>query len=349
MKHLSNHVGRNSASSAALSAAALVLFLTLSLILSVIWAPRAGAQSTDLEALLDRMERMQRDIRTLNLQVSRGGAPSLPAGTAGGTPSTLKGTRHAISRLEVRLTNLEEDLRTSTGAAEAMTHMLIQINERLEKLIGDVGYRLSALEQGRAGGAALPQISAAPSPPAVQTVAPGAFPTGGGQPGTLGQLSEQDVATVTQPGAARPAQAAPPPQPAPPPILPEGTPNERYAFAIGLLRKNDFDTAERAFEAFIKAHGDHDLAGNARYWLGDTHYVRKSYIRAAEVYLRGYQATPQGGKAPDTLLKLGMSLARLEKAKEACAAFAKLASEFPQAPARIQRTLARERQRSACK
>ena len=83
MKHLSNPVGRFSAPFAALSVAALVLALTLSLT----GAPGARAQSTDLQPLLDRMERMQRDIQTLNLQVSRGGTPSLPGVTAGATPS----------------------------------------------------------------------------------------------------------------------------------------------------------------------------------------------------------------------------------------------------------------------
>ena len=58
---------------------------------------------------------------------------------------------------------------------------------------------------------------------------------------------------------------------------------------------------------------------------------------------------PTGGKAPDTLLKLGMSLANLEKMREACAAFAKLKTDFPEAPAAIQRTLIRESGRSGCK
>jgi len=178
------------------------------------------------------------------------------------------------------------------------------------------------------------------------------FPTGSGQPGTLGQISVKDAQGISPPagGGSQEAVSPPPPQVATvPSVLPEGTPKEQYDFAISLLRKNDFDTAERAFDEFLKAHGDHTLAGNARYWLGDTHFIRKSYVQAAEVYLNGYQSNPKGLKAPDTLLKLGMSLARLEKSKEACAAFAKLASEFPNAPSRIQRTLTRESQRSGCK
>ena len=143
---------------------------------------------------------------------------------------------------------------------------------------------------------------------------------------------------LQQSGSARPI----------PSILPRGTPREKYIFALGFFRKEQYEDAEVALSAFLKAHGDHALASNARFWLGETFYVRDDYIRAAENFLEGFQSNPKGQKAPDILLKLGMSMANLDKRREACAAFRKLAIEYTDAPANIKRLVARERSRNAC-
>ena len=52
----------------------------------------------------------------------------------------------------------------------------------------------------------------------------------------------------------------------------------------------------------------HKLAGNAQYWLGETHYVRRDYKAAATAFLNGYTTFENSPKAPDSLLKLGMTL-----------------------------------------
>ena len=46
----------------------------------------------------------------------------------------------------------------------------------------------------------------------------------------------------------------------------------------------------------------------------------QGYQNAAFAFAEGYQY-PKNGKAPDSLLKLGMSLSRMGKRKEACTAF----------------------------
>ncbi len=319
--------------------------------LLLLLAPLPGlAQSGDLKVLLDRIERLERDIKTLNISSARGGGPT----TVGATtppPSTGSAGGPAFARLEVRLTSLEEELRALTGREEELAHQVDQINRRLDKLVGDVDFRLSAIERavsappapqssGDTLGAGLPAASGTPPPPSVDRMAPPA-PGGSAEEGVLGTVSERDLSSGRQ--------APPPPAQAAPSVLPEGTPKERYTFAFHLLRQNRFDEAEEAWRAFLQAHGDNPLASNARYWLGETHYVRGDFASAAQLFLEGFEKDPNGGKAPDTLLKLGMSLANLEKNREACTAFAKLKADFPEAPAAIQKTLIRESGRSGCK
>ncbi len=308
------------------------------LALGLLFAPTpAPAQNTGLQPLLDRLERLERDIKTLNLQLARGGAKHPVPAAAGAQPQPAPGAS-AIARLEVRLGALEDELRAAYGNVEQLSFHLNQINQRLDKLVGDVDFRLSALERMGAGKV---QPQAVPRPPSLQTASPGGFAS---QPGVLGTVPERDVRVLGQTQAGRPPQAPL----AADPVLPQGTPRERYDFAFGLLRQANYDQAETALRAFLRSHGDDPLASNARYWLGETHYVRHEYEKAAQVFMEGFQKDPKGSKAPDSLLKLGMSLLSLEKKREACAAFEKLKADFPQAPAAIQKTMSREWQRSAC-
>ena len=130
--------------------------------------------------------------------------------------------------------------------------------------------------------------------------------------------------------------------------LPAGTPKEQYTYALNLLRQTNYDQAEIALTEFIAIQGKHPLTGNARYWLGETYYVRADYEQAAQTFFQGYQASPSNVKAPDMLLKLGMSLAQLKKKTEACATFNKLSQDFPRASSRINSAVARERKRADC-
>ena len=309
---------------------------------AVLVAPAVLAQ--DVKPLLDRLERLERDIRTLNKQIARGGPTSGIEGGAG-----------SASRMEDRLAALDSDLRVATSSMEEIGHRINQIGQRLDKLVGDVDFRLSALETRAAQSqpmSAQPNISAAPSPPSVQTMAPaGGFATAAQALGTIpagalsGEAAEQTGQSPQPAASAQQAAVATPPVAD---VLPAGTLKERYAFAFGLLRQAQYDRAEIALRAFVDAHGDDPLASNARYWLGETFYVRAAYVQAAETFLEGYQRDPKGGKAPDTLLKLGMSLAGLDKKPEACAAFDKVAADFPKASPGVKNALKRERKRNNC-
>jgi len=93
--------------------------------------------------------------------------------------------------------------------------------------------------------------------------------------------------------------------------LPAGTPKAQYNYVYGLLMKRDLPKAEAALKAFLANHPKHELADNATFWLGETHYTRKNYQEAIRVYYDAYKKYPKGNKAPAVLLKLGMSLANI--------------------------------------
>jgi tol-pal system protein YbgF len=130
--------------------------------------------------------------------------------------------------------------------------------------------------------------------------------------------------------------------------LPAGSASEQYNSAFGLLKQADYSAAEEAFRTFLAQHPRDALAGSAQYWLGETYYERGLYGEAASAFAEGYKNYPKGAKAPDDLLKLGMSLARANQKQNACVAFAQLDRDFPQPGAAVRERASAEKKRLGC-
>jgi tol-pal system protein YbgF len=288
------------------------------------------AQDQRLESLVNRLDRIERDLGTLSRQVYRGEAPAKGAAPFGPPPSG-----DIYGRIEARLQQIESELATLTGNVETLTHANSETGARIERLQKDLEFRLSEIERGGA-----PRATAG----AQSAPAPAAFGSPGAtsREGVLGTLTDRDTGQRGAPTAGAPApdtrRAA----------LPQGTPQQQYDYALSLLSKSDYNGAASAFQEFLDKNPTTPLASNARYWLGESHYVRKDYNSAARIFLDGYTKDQRGPKAPDSLLKLGMSLTNLEKKKEACATFDKLTKDFPDAATSIKQRLPAERKRAGC-
>ncbi|WP_430397708.1 tol-pal system protein YbgF [Ferrovibrio sp.] len=325
--------------------------------------PAGAAHAQNDQALYDRINRLETDLRTLQRQVYRGGP--VPQGAAPAPSGSLtesgEGETSAANRLNSRIDQLEGQIRDLIGRFEEVEYKNIQTQRRLDKLVEDMDFRLNALERTQpvpgapaAGGGAPAQTAAAPAPAAV----PGQSSSNPNQaPSREGVLGSMPVDAQGRPiqggaqagGAPRTAAAPVAPAASARARLPAGSPKERYDYAYKLLVQSDYADAEAAFREFIGAHGQDPLAGNAQYWLGETYYVRGQYEQSASAFLQGYQGYPKNAKAPDSLLKLGMSLTALKKTAEACAAYGQLAKEFPNAPPHVKDAMGRERAKAGCR
>ncbi len=118
-------------------------------------------------------------------------------------------------------------------------------------------------------------------------------------------------------------------------ILPEGDELGQYEYAMNLLKQGDYITAEQAFVEFISIGEDSDLLSNSNFWLAETYYVRENYKEAAKNYLNLYQAYPETAKAPNALLKLGISLVNMGELEQGCITFTQLRDVFPNAKSSI--------------
>jgi tol-pal system protein YbgF len=109
------------------------------------------------------------------------------------------------------------------------------------------------------------------------------------------------------------------------------TPEALYEKNYETLLRRQFGDAEAGFRQFLEKYPDHSLAGSAQYQLGETFYAQANYQEAARNFLLGYKNYPKSRRAPDSLLKLGLSLRKLDQRDQACAALASVSTEFPRA------------------
>ena len=109
------------------------------------------------------------------------------------------------------------------------------------------------------------------------------------------------------------------------------TPEALYEHSNESLLRRQFGEAEQGFRGFLEKYPDHNLAGSAQYWLGETYFAQGDYRQAAQNFLAGYKDFPKSRRAPDSLLKLGMSLNKLGQTQQACASFGAVGGQFPNA------------------
>ncbi|MBF0561819.1 MAG: tol-pal system protein YbgF [Alphaproteobacteria bacterium] len=287
----------------------------------------------DVRPLLDRMERLERDITLIQRQLYRSGSPGSTNGESAVSAEPPPISGDTALHLEERVNGFERIMTNMNGQVEEANFQITQLRTRLDKLVADVDFRLKEIESRLGPSAAGSTPSASDShlpPPAAAGKRPGAEADA---VAAFGKTAAEDA------GAGNARSGA----------LPEGTPKEQYEHAYSLLGQRDFPGAERAFASFLEAHGDDALAGNAQYWLGETFFVRGDFRQAAVAFAKGYQKYPKSGKAADNVLKLGLSLARLDRVADACMAFGKLGSEFRNASADIKQRAAVERKKFACR
>jgi len=333
-------------------------------------------QADEVDDLRAEVQQLKQQMNYLQNQVPGAGAGS---SSGGGT---------IAAQQEVRMQQLTGQMSQLQGQIEQLGIKVDDLSGRLDQMQKDTQFRLGQLEQGGTGatgavaGTAAPTGAPAASPAAPAgggaVAEPSALPqsadqmnAGGGlpgpegttqqlpqptAPGTLGTISQNTPLPEAPAGAAEAAAAAAAQSQSaavanqdPSTIqLPGNSPQEQYEYATGLLQRGAYPEAGLAFKAFVAQHPKDPLTGNAQYWLGETYYAQSDYKNAAIAFAEGYQKYPKSSKAPDNLLKLGMSLGQTGRKSDACTAFKQLNSQFPSASAAIKDRTTRAQQRYGC-
>jgi tol-pal system protein YbgF len=134
----------------------------------------------------------------------------------------------------------------------------------------------------------------------------------------------------------------------PPPPAPPADAGLAFKQAKDLLLAGDYANAEQAFSAYVTNYPDAAKAPEARYWWGETLFVREAYTDAAGAYIGAIRGWPQTSWAPDASLKLAGALVALKKTPDACRTLDELTRRYPKAPAQITSRAASTRVAAKC-
>ncbi|TGY90463.1 tol-pal system protein YbgF [Marinicauda algicola] len=251
-------------------------------------------------------------------------------------------------QLMVRVDALEREQRVLTGEVERLAFQNRQLRQELEALGGDLDAILAGGAVPSDSGPALLEPETGepgadddvavvdPNDPFAEVRAeatrpltlPGNAATGDRAAGTGRDTGARDLAE---------------PSPAP---LPE--PAEMFTTGRNLLLDGDYGGAQELFARFTQAYPGDDLAGQAWYWLGETHFVQGDFQSAADSYLASLRAERSGPRAPDALVRLAASLAAMDQVAEACGVLENFDAEFPNADDEARRKARREAARAGC-
>ncbi|MDP9752735.1 UNVERIFIED_ORG: tol-pal system protein YbgF [Rhizobium sp. SORGH_AS260] len=121
-----------------------------------------------------------------------------------------------------------------------------------------------------------------------------------------------------------------------------------YQAAYGHVLSGDYKLAEQGFQQYLQGYPKGTKAADASFWLGEAQYSQGKFNEAAKTFLNGHQAYGKSPKAPEMLMKLGMSLAALDNTETACATLREVPKRYPNASKTVLNKVASEQKRLSC-
>ncbi len=158
------------------------------------WAQ--GSDSPELQSVVERLNRLDRDMTTLRRQTFRGEGGSASGGGAGAIDTSSQ----MNDSLTSRVSDLESALQNLTGQLEQQVFQVRQENTQLKERVGDLEGRLRKLESAAATppahSAVAPPATAATTPTPTAPAATGAAETAAATTATAAEKAPQQPATV---------------------------------------------------------------------------------------------------------------------------------------------------------
>lgn len=296
-----------------------LIYLTrVSLIFTLIIFASYRVHAQDTELILQELQILQKDIKTLEKAVY-----SQPGTGMSSSGKTSNSNDDVLTQHLLKLSDLEEQFKILTNNFEEINFKLDKLSSRITKVQVDNQMRFQDLE--RSG---LDQ--------GTSTVSSGIIKLpGSGEAQDLGGVSDSDIASLEQVQKTQSVESVgtvvTETAQRTEKILPETSPEEQYKFAISFLKVGDYETAEFALREFVDVNSNHDLAGNAQFWYGETFRIRQLYQDAATAYLDGYQKYPKSKKAPRNLLELGVMMVQLGEKTQGCKMILGIKKQYPTA------------------
>ena len=313
----------------------IIKILTFVIFLFFVNFVSAEEEEIYLKAISDQIQVITNDLKTLEKAVYQ--KADVVSSKSKKLINSNELNEDIMTKHLLKLNEIEDQFRELTNKFEEVNFKLDKLSTRVTKIQSDTQLRFSDLEVGT--------INTAKEK---QTVLPGsAKPQDfGSAPAyqTSNLPKEQSINSVE---SAKTVIAEEPQERES--LLPNKPAKEQYEFAVSFMKVGDYETAEFALKEFIDKNKDHDLAGSAQYWYGETFRIRQLYSDAATAYLDGYQNYPKSNKAPDNLLKLGITMVQLGEKDQGCKMISGIKKEYPKANKSVLQKAQYEQKKFKCK
>jgi len=210
-----------------------------------------------------------------------------------GNPSVALGGATGLERMQ----RIEAELARLTSRTEDLSLRITNIVKDGTNRVGDLEFRLCELE------------------PACDIATLGATPSLGGE--LPPEIDVTPVAPDTGVGS-----------------TPELALSEQRDFdaAQAALQAGEYAQAAGLFQTFTDTYPGGPLNAEAHYLRGEALAAQGNMADAGRAYLESFSGSPNGPRAPDALLQLGVALEALGQRDEACVMLGQLGARFPGQP-----------------
>lgn len=287
-------------------------------------------------------------------------------------PGGAAGDPNQTAELVLRVNQLEEELRQASGRIEELENAEHRLETELQKFRQDVEYRFGDRSEGAPPApdvAEAPQSPGEPAAPARPRKSSDAFdpdadPNAPGAPRPLGTTPPSAPLVRAAPGAAAgqplelgkapaPESSKGPPPPSGPTIVGSGVamldqPREQFNAALQAFQAGQYPEAEAGFKAFLAANPSHRMSADAIFYIGETYLQRSRPREAAEQYLKVTTDYSKSSRAPESMVRLGQTLAALGNNEQACATLTEFGKRYPAASASVKKLAEHESAKDHC-
>ena len=310
----------------------IIFFTSLSLILFNS-SLKAEEEDVLLQAISDQIQVLTKDLKTIEKAVYQKADITSSLSTSSIQSNGLN--EDILTKHLLKLNDIEDQFRELTNKFEEVNFKLDKLSSRVTKIQSDTQLRFSDIENLDVKNKNTKIKLPGSSKPKDFGVNPGYSVSNLPDKQEINSIESAQTVITENPENKKS-------------LLPDKVPEEQYEFAVSFMKIGDYETAEFALKEFIDKNKDHDLAGNAQYWYGETFRIRQLYSDAATAYLDGYQNYPKSKKAPDNLLKLGITMVQLGEKDQGCKMISGLKKEYPKASKSVLQKAQYEQKKFKC-
>lgn len=290
-----------------------LLLIVMAVAVPPVWAQALTPQQLTLnvERLSESSKATKEIINSMQKELKAMSADMARLGRLVNNPAMLE--------MLQRVDQLSDEISQLTGAIEQQEHSIDGIKKQQRELYLDVDRRLREVEsratsQAPVGGLALPNTQTSTQPDLPKTTAS----TSGSQTTTSEAAALAAAAATTQ---------------AKVPSASQEEEKKAYQAAFDTLKEGRYKKAKSELNAFLSKYPTSSFAGNAQYWLGEAHYVTRSFSQGIIEFEKVLNQYSSSNKVPDAMLKLGYTYYEMKQFDQSKQILQNLRDAFPKSTA----------------